>query len=212
MKTNHKAVMRGAILSQATLLSAIMVAGCGPTVFQGQAPISVVGTLPAPPPAPPPPPPEPEKRVKLEDNKITITEKIQFEYNSSNILEVSHSLLNEVAEVIKGAPRIKKLQIEGHASSEGNDDYNMRLSEGRAKAVKAYLVGQGIPETKLVAKGFGETKPIASNDTEEGREKNRRVEFNIIEQDYTVKKVEIDPTTGEKKVVEEKQLSTGAGN
>lgn len=210
MKTTHKAVMRGAILSQAVLLSAVL-AGCGPTVFQGQAPISVVGTLPAPPPPPPEPAPEPEKRVKLEDDRITITEKVQFEYNSSNIMEVSHSLLNEVAGVIKSAPRIKKLQVEGHASSDGADDYNMRLSDARAKAVKAYLITQGIPENRLVAKGFGETKPIATNDTEAGREKNRRVEFNIIEQDYAQQKVEIDPTTGEKKIVEEKKVSTGAG-
>jgi OOP family OmpA-OmpF porin len=152
--------------------------------------MSVGGDLPAPPPPPPPPepPPEPPKRVELKQDKIQINEKVQFEYNSSKILEESHSLLDEVASVIKENDFIKKIQVEGHASSEGADDYNMRLSDARAKAVREYLVGAGVPADKLVAKGFGETKPIVSNDTEEGREQNRRVEFNILEQDLEARK------------------------
>lgn len=136
------------------------------------------------------------------DNKIQINEKIQFEHAKANIMEASHSLLNEVVSVIKANPHIKKIAIEGHASSEGNPDFNRTLSDNRAKAVRAYLVSQGISEEMLTAKGFGSDNPIASNDTEEGREKNRRVEFNIVEQDVTQKKVEIDPKTGEERVIE----------
>jgi len=202
--------MRDTSLSLCVILgSAVALGGCGKVIaFEGATPITVAGDLPPPPPPPPPEPepepPKPPPRVEVRDNKIEIREKIQFEYNKAEIKEVSFDLLNEIAQVIKDNPQIKKIQIEGHASSEGNDDYNLRLSDRRAKAVMAYLVDKGgIPAEELTAKGFGETKPIADNDTEEGREKNRRVEFNIIEQDITKKKVEIDPATGKEKVVEE---------
>jgi OOP family OmpA-OmpF porin len=205
-------MMRGFVLSQAVLLSALGLAGCGGvTVFQDQTPVAVMGTLPAPPPPEPEPEPDaPPPRVELKEDRIEIHEKVQFEYNSANILEVSHSLLNEVGDVIKKTPRIKKIQVEGHASSDGSDDYNMRLSDKRAKAVRAYLITQGVAKEKLVAKGFGETKPIADNETEAGREKNRRVEFNIVEQEVIQKKVQIDPETGEETVLEQKKVSPGA--
>ncbi len=213
MKTSRKPMMGGIALSQAVLLSAVGLAGCGGvTVFQDQTPVAVNGTLPAPPPPPPAPEPAPEPppRVELKEDKIEIHEKVQFAYNSAEILAASHSLLNEVADVIKKTARIKKIQVEGHASSDGNDDYNLKLSDKRAKSVRAYLVTQGVPDTKVVAKGFGETKPIATNDTEEGKEKNRRVEFNIVEQDTQMKRVETDPKTG--KVTETVvQQSTTAG-
>ncbi|NLE89239.1 MAG: OmpA family protein [Myxococcales bacterium] len=194
--------------SRTQLLSACIIAGgaltlvaCGGQMaFQGSIPLTVMGTPPAPP--PPPPEPEPAPRVEVRDNKIQINEKIQFEHAKANIMEASHSLLNEVVSVIKANPHIKKIAIEGHASSEGNPDFNRTLSDNRAKAVRAYLVSQGISEEMLTAKGFGSDNPIASNDTEEGREKNRRVEFNIVEQDVTQKKVEIDPKTGEERVIE----------
>jgi OOP family OmpA-OmpF porin len=211
MKTSHKPLMRGLVLSQAVLLSAVGLAGCGGvTVFQDQTPVAVMGTLPPPPPAPEPEPePEPPPRVELKEDRIQINEKIQFEYNSAKILEVSHSLLNEVADVIKKTPRIKTIQIEGHASSDGADDYNLKLSDRRAKAVRTYLLTQGVAPETLVAKGFGETKPIADNNTEAGREKNRRVEFNILKQEVIQKKVQIDPKTGKETVLEQKTVSEG---
>jgi OOP family OmpA-OmpF porin len=185
-------------------------AGCGRVIaFEGATPINIAGDPPPLPPPPPEPEPEPEPpkpppRVEVRDNKIEIREKIQFEYNKAEIKEVSFDLLAEIAKVIKENPQIKKIQIEGHASSDGNDAYNLALSDRRAKAVRQHLIDKGgIPAEMLVAKGFGETKPIADNETEEGREKNRRVEFNILEQDVTKKKVEIDPKTGKEKVVEE---------
>lgn len=198
--------------SRTQLLSACLLAGgtltmvaCGGQMaFQGNIPLTVMGTPPAPP--PPPEPPKPAPRVEVRDNKIQINEKIQFEHAKANIMEASHSLLNEVVSVIKANPHIKKIAIEGHASSEGNADFNRTLSDNRAKAVRQYLISQGIAEDTLTAKGFGSDKPIASNDTEEGREKNRRVEFNIVEQDVTEKKVEIDPTTGEERVIEKKPV------
>ncbi|HEY0466434.1 MAG TPA: OmpA family protein, partial [Polyangiaceae bacterium] len=143
-------------------------------------------------------------RVELRDNKIEIHEKIQFEVNKATILEASFSLLNEIGDVIKKATHAKKIAIEGHASAEGDKNLNLKLSDARAKAVMKYLVDHGIEKERLTAKGYGSSKPIADNETEEGREKNRRVEFNIIEQDVTSKKIEIDPKTGKEKVLEEK--------
>ncbi|MGK3994144.1 OmpA family protein [Sorangium sp. So ce1024] len=155
-------------------------AACGGvTAFEGGRAFTIAGT---PPPPPPPPPPE-KKRVEVTEKQIVINEKILFEHDKALIRPESHSLLNEVVETIKKHPHIKKIAIEGHASSDGADEHNLKLSDRRAKAVMDYLVQNGVPQSMLTAKGFGETRPIADNDTEEGREKNRRVEFNIVEQD-----------------------------
>jgi OOP family OmpA-OmpF porin len=197
------------------LSSAALVAGCsGTRVFAGQNAFSVVGTPPPPPPPPkkeepppPPPKPEPPPRVEVRDNKIEIKEKIQFEYNKAVILPASFSLLDEIADVIKKNPHIKKISIEGHASAEGDPKHNLKLSDDRAKSVQKYLVDKGIDAKSLTAKGFGITKPIADNKTEEGKEKNRRVEFVIVEQDVTKKKVQIDPKTGKEVVLEEKSTT-----
>jgi OOP family OmpA-OmpF porin len=84
---------------------------------------------------------------------------------------------------------------------------NMKLSDDRAKSVMKHLIDkEGIDAKILSAKGFGITKPIGDNKTEEGREKNRRVEFVVTDLDLKVKKVEIDPKTGKEKVLEEKAV------
>jgi len=200
-------------LANALLASALLAVACGGTTqFQGKNAISVVGTPPPPPPPPPPPkkeepPPAPPPRVELRDNKIEITEKIQFEQAKATILPASFSLLDEIADTIKKNPQIKKLSIEGHASAEGDANKNTKLSDDRAKSVMKYLVGKGVEAARLTAKGYGAKKPIADNATEEGREKNRRVEFLVVEQDVTQKKVEIDATTGKEKVIEEKKIT-----
>ncbi|WP_438030128.1 OmpA family protein [Sorangium sp. So ce233] len=151
----------------------------GVTAFEGGRAFTIVGQ----PPAPPAPPPPEKKRVEVTEKQIVINEKILFEHDKAAIRVESHSLLNEVVDTIKKHPHIKKIAIEGHASSDGSDDHNLRLSDRRAKSVMEYLVQHGIPQGMLTAKGYGETKPIADNESEEGREKNRRVEFNIVEQD-----------------------------
>ncbi|MBW2452941.1 MAG: OmpA family protein [Deltaproteobacteria bacterium] len=185
------------------LVSAAPLIGCGPTVFQGQTGLNVVGDLPPlaapPPPPPPPPPPEAPKRVKIVDNKIVINEKIQFELAKANILAESHSLLDELVKTLQDNPHVKKVRIDGHASSEGPDAFNLKLSDDRAKAVMAYFTAKGVDAGRLEAKGFGEAKPIADNETEEGREKNRRVEFSILDQAVTKKKITVDAAKTEGK-------------
>ncbi|HWL86306.1 MAG TPA: OmpA family protein, partial [Polyangiaceae bacterium] len=81
-----------------------------------------------------------------------------------------------------------------------------KLSEARAKSVAKYLVKkEGVDAGRLTSRGWGSEKPIASNDNEEGREKNRRVDFLVVDQEVTAKKVEIDPTTGKERVISEKK-------
>lgn len=194
-------------LLSASCLMATAAAACGGVIqFSDQSALAIVGT----PPAPPPPPPE-EKRVVVRDDRIEIKEKIQFAYNDSKILPASDGLLTDIATVLKDTPRIKKVEIGGHASSEGSDSHNLELSDRRAKSVMKWLVDRGGVEAgRLSAKGYGETKPLVTPDeTEADREKNRRVEFLITDQDVTQTKVEVDPKTGQEKVVEQKKVSGG---
>lgn len=161
--------------------AALLVNACGGSVhFKDNSALIVVAKGPEEP--KPEPPPKPKKRVRVQATKIEIDEKIQFAKGEATILPESHSLLDEVVDVFKENPQIKKVSIEGHTSSEGGAQFNRTLSENRAKAVMEYLVSKGIEAERLLAKGFGPDKPLAENDTEENREKNRRVEFNITKQ------------------------------
>lgn len=185
------------------LLAGAALPACGkPVVFQGASTLAVAGT-------PPPPPETPPARVEVRDNKIEIREKIQFDYNKATIKPESDSLMNEIASVIQKNPHIKRIQIEGHASSEGNAAYNKKLSDERAKSVMKWLTEHGVAADRLTAIGFGIERPIADNATEAGREQNRRVEFLILEQDVTRKTVEVD-ASGTEKVVDEKQETVKA--
>lgn len=84
--------------------------------------------------------------------------------------------LAKVSGILLAHPGLK-LEVEGHTDSVGSDEYNQTLSEHRAESVRDYLVGQGITSDSVTAKGFGKTRPVASNDTAEGRQSNRRVEL-----------------------------------
>lgn len=126
--------------------------------------------------------PPPQERIVLLPSTIVISDKIQFEVNKADVKPVSYPLLDEVVTVMKANPQIEKVQIEGHTDSTGAADYNTTLSQSRAEAVMKYIVGKGIAAGRLTAKGFGPDKPIAANDTPEGQEMNRRVEFNIVTQ------------------------------
>jgi outer membrane protein OmpA-like peptidoglycan-associated protein len=188
----------------AVVVGALLVA-CGPRVFEGGS-AKVIEAK-----APPAPPlverPKPEPRVEITDDKIVIREKIQFEHNKARIRWESDDLLAELASVINQNPRIKKLRIEGHASADGSHEHNVELSKRRAKAVLDHLVreGQVAPE-RLESEGYGPDRPIADNETEAGREANRRVEFVIVEQEYTQTRKTIDTQTGSTKVETEKKV------
>jgi OOP family OmpA-OmpF porin len=135
---------------------------------------------PPPEPKPEPPPEPPPPKVEVKEDKIDLGETVQFETDSSNLVEKSKSLLDEVATQLSSHSEISKVQIEGHTDSTAGKKHNQKLSEQRAASVKAYLVGKGIDAKRLSTKGFGEDKPVADNKTEEGRFQNRRVDFVIL--------------------------------
>lgn len=120
--------------------------------------------------------------VKVTEEKIEIKEKIFFKSASTNILPKSFDVLKQIASVLKNYKHITKVGIEGYTDSRGSRSRNVRLSQDRAQATKDYLVKQGVEADRLVATGYGPENPIATNRTAAGREKNRRVEFKILEQ------------------------------
>ena len=130
----------------------------------------------------PPPPADPLVVVKLD--RIEILEKVFFELNSDQILPKSYGILGRLARVLDSRPDIRLVRVEGHTDSDGDYAYNEDLSRRRAQSVMRFLVeAGGIAAERLIAEGFGESKPIDTNDTVEGKQNNRRVEFHIVEQD-----------------------------
>jgi outer membrane protein OmpA-like peptidoglycan-associated protein len=127
------------------------------------------------------PPPGPD-RVVLTASSIKIAETVQFETGKAEILPESFDLLDEVAKVFLDNEQIELVQVEGHTDNTGGAGINRKLSQARAESVRAYLADKGVAKKRMVAKGFGPDRPIASNDDDAGREQNRRVEFNILKQ------------------------------
>lgn len=117
--------------------------------------------------------------VTDEGTVLTLEEPILFDFDSAELKSGSREALDDVAEVLafyEGAP----VQVVGHTDDQGDRDYNLELSQDRADAVVAGLVERGIPADRLEAEGRAFDEPVASNDTEEGRAQNRRVEVLIV--------------------------------
>ncbi len=113
-----------------------------------------------------------------EFKEILSSNKIHFKYNSADLKKSSSKLLDQLASIIKKCPD-EVISIEGHTDSDGSKSYNLKLSNSRAKSVKEYLINIGISKDRLEAIGYGESKPIASNKTRDGKAENRRIEFKI---------------------------------
>lgn len=105
---------------------------------------------------------------------------INFETGSATIAASSQTLLKEAATVIAKAPAGTKIEVGGHTDNVGNPANNQRLSEQRARAVINFLTANGVKTEKLVGKGYGDTKPIAPNDTDANKAKNRRMAFTLL--------------------------------
>lgn len=117
--------------------------------------------------------------VMLEGDSIVVKETIGFPHGQAEIEPRSMDLLDAVAKILMNSKGISKLTIEGHTDTTGEPAANQPLSEERALAVKKYLESKGVEPERLESKGFGSSQPVDTNDTEEGRAKNRRVEFKV---------------------------------
>jgi outer membrane protein OmpA-like peptidoglycan-associated protein len=105
---------------------------------------------------------------------------IFFEFNKATLQKESFAELNRVIPLFSQFPNLK-IEIAGHTDAIGSDEYNQKLSESRANSVRDYFLSQSVSGDHITAKGYGETQPVAVNDTDEGRAQNRRVEFRILE-------------------------------
>ncbi len=118
------------------------------------------------------------KKIKIGES--IVLRNIFYDYNKSTVRPESESELGRLKELLTENPQIK-VEISGHTDNVGGDKYNQELSEARAKSVVDYLTTKGIPAGRMIFVGYGEQEPLATNDTPEGRQENRRTEFKIIE-------------------------------
>jgi outer membrane protein OmpA-like peptidoglycan-associated protein len=116
---------------------------------------------------------------KMEVGNTIVLKNIFFDFDKSTIRPESQGELNRLIKLLKENPAVK-IELSSHTDDLGTDEYNTRLSFSRSNAVVDYLINKGISPSRLIPKGYGESLPIGSNDTEEGRQKNRRTEFKIL--------------------------------
>jgi outer membrane protein OmpA-like peptidoglycan-associated protein len=121
--------------------------------------------------------------ARVEKDEIKITQRIEFETDKARILPESEGVMQAVLAILQEYDDIREVRVEGHTDDVGKPAYNFQLSNRRAESVVQWLVDHGIDRDRLVPQGFGLERPIADNDTPEGRQKNRRVEFHITERD-----------------------------
>jgi outer membrane protein OmpA-like peptidoglycan-associated protein len=143
----------------------------GAVVCKEEPPPTTTTTVPEPVAEEPPPPPRVVEKIVLNG--------IQFDFDKAVVKDQYYPILDEgIAALAKHAE--KSVAVEGYTCSIGAEDYNLRLSEKRAEAVKAYMVEKGIAAERLSTMGYGEANPVADNETRQGREMNRRVEFKVM--------------------------------
>jgi outer membrane protein OmpA-like peptidoglycan-associated protein len=126
------------------------------------------------------PEPAPEPLVELQSERISLTDAVHFDTGLDTIKPESHAMLDQVATLIRRHEELKRIRIEGHTDDVGTAEFNLDLSARRAQAVLRYLVARGVASSRLETAGYGLDRPVASNATEEGRARNRRVEFLIL--------------------------------
>jgi OmpA-OmpF porin, OOP family len=148
---------------------------CDCHLFPQCCPQPVVEPAPAPEPVPVPPPPPPPPSAPMKE-KVTISLNVEFDTNKAIVKDKYYDEIKRVADFMKEFPDTT-CEIGGHTDNIASAVYNQKLSEKRANSVRQYIIDKfGIDGSRLTATGYGLTKPIASNDTAEGRQKNRRVE------------------------------------
>jgi outer membrane protein OmpA-like peptidoglycan-associated protein len=118
-------------------------------------------------------------RIVIRKGRVHVYGKVLFPTGSDDISPKSALLLDDMARLLQEHKQIRRLEIQGHTDSTGGADFNLKLSQERAQNVRSALIRRGVAERRLVARGYGETSPMAPNFTNAGRAKNRRVEFAI---------------------------------
>ena len=115
----------------------------------------------------------------IEIGQVVRLNNVFFDFDKWDLRPESYVELNRVVKLLKENPAIE-IEMSAHTDSRGSDEYNFTLSNNRAASVKDYILSKGIAESRIISQGYGETKPVATNDTDEGRQLNRRVEFKIL--------------------------------
>jgi OOP family OmpA-OmpF porin len=175
------------VLCAALMAGSVFTAGCSHEAPPPPPPPQPAAQPPAPPPpappAPPPPPAAPAKQraratnFEFVNGALKLPGPVVFETGSDKLSPVSDSVLEIVEDYLLAKPDITLLRIEGHTDSDGKADANQTLSEKRAMSVARWLVGHGVACGRLIPVGFGQTKPVAPNDTADNKAQNRRVAF-----------------------------------
>ena len=187
------------VIAVATLGLAFSFNGCSCHAEAGtgvQTPPTPSTPPPPPPPevidagAPPPPPPPAPKvaatgKTKLEGTRVRIPGELEFDVNKATLKSTPQTtdILTELVSFMNANKAVSKLRVEGHTDNSGNQVNNVKLSQERAEAVVKYLTGKGIDAGRMVAVGYGSTRPVSPNDTAANKALNRRTEFHVQEID-----------------------------
>ena len=155
---------------------AMAIAECDPDLMPKPV---VVAPPPPPPPPPPAPAPAPAPKPAPVAEKVTLAADVLFDFDKAVLKNEGKNKLDDLAGKVK-AINLEVVIAIGHTDSIGSDAYNQKLSVRRAESVKAYLVTRGVEPNRIYTEGKGEKQPVASNKTSDGRQKNRRVEIEVI--------------------------------
>ncbi len=122
-----------------------------------------------------------EVEIKIDPPKEFVLDNVYFDTGKSSLKPTSFKALNDLVEILK-LKNTMIVEIQGHTDNVGKEDENLKLSQERAGEVKKYLVSKGIEESRITAKGYGATMPVADNTTEAGKSKNRRTSLKVIKE------------------------------
>jgi outer membrane protein OmpA-like peptidoglycan-associated protein len=120
-------------------------------------------------------------RVVVHADRLELKEPIAFDAGKATLKAQSHALVDEVAQALAGNAWIARLEIGVHSDERGAEEYNLRLSEQRALALRSYLVEHGVAAARVLARGYGETRPLCNEHNEACWSRNRRVELLVVE-------------------------------